>query len=273
MSLDQNDQTSIKSDSDLASGSGHNANDLSFLAYIIGASVLMGSILISATLFYSLKQFSGSPVVDSSSNSAPAAAQQPQGTQQPAAAPSAAAPTGPVVVALKSNVPFLGSANAKVTVVEYADYQCPYCEQFYSKTWPELKAKYVDNGKIKFLYQDFAFLGPDSNTAAEASHCAADQNKFWQYHDYLFSNQGAEGSSWAIASHQKEFAQAIGLNTVKFGQCLDSGKYKQEVLDETAQGKTYGVTATPSVFINGTLILGAQPLANFEQAIDAALSK
>jgi protein-disulfide isomerase len=136
---------------------------------------------------------------------------------------------------------------------------------------PVLKTKYISTGEIKFVYQDFAFLGPDSNTAAEASHCAADQNKFWQYHDYLFTNQGQEGSAWATADHQKQFAAAVGLNAAKFNQCLDSGKYKQEVLDETAAGKSYGVSGTPSVFVNGSIIVGAQPLASFEQAIDAAL--
>jgi protein-disulfide isomerase len=116
-------------------------------------------------------------------------------------------------------------------------------------------------------------LGPDSNTAAEASHCAADQNKFWQYHDYLFNHQGQEGSSWATAEHQKEFAKAVGLNAAQFSQCLDSRKYKQEVLDETSSGRSYGVTGTPTVFVNGAAIVGAQPNASFTAAIDSALNK
>jgi len=157
--------------------------------------------------------------------------------------------------------------------VEYADYECPFCEKFFTQVFPDLKSKYIDTGKIKWVYQDFAFLGPDSNTAAEASHCAADQNKFWQYHDYLFSHQGAEGSGWATADHQKQFAQAVGLNTSQFNGCLDSGKYKQEVLDETAAGRNYGVSGTPTVFVNGTPVVGAQPVTAFEQAIDAALNK
>lgn len=245
------------------------AKDLGFVAYVIGASVLVGAVLISATLFYNFKMVlkrmdAGSTIVAAQNTQAQAAPQ--------AAAPAApAAPTGPVNIVLKPNTPFLGNANAKVTVVEYADYQCPFCEKWYTGVMSELKTKYIDNGKIKFVYQDFAFLGPDSNTAAEATHCAADQNKFWQYHNYLFSNQGAEGSGWATAIHQKEFAQAVGLNTTQFNSCLDSGKYKQEVLDETAAGKSYGVSGTPSVFVNGVIIVGAQPAASFEQAIDAAL--
>ncbi len=253
---------------------GESAKDLGFVAYVIGASVLVGAILISATLFYNFKMVfkrmdAGSTIVAAQNTQAQAAVP----SAAPTAAPAAAAPSGPVNITLKPNTPYLGSSNAKVTVVEYADYECPFCEQWFKNVFPDLKSKYIDTGKIKFEYQDFAFLGPDSNTAAEASHCAEDQNKFWQYHDYLFNNQGQEGSGWATALHQKEFAKAVGLNTTQFNSCLDSGKYKQQVLDETAAGKSYGVSGTPSVFVNGTIIVGAQPATSFEQAIDAALKK
>jgi protein-disulfide isomerase len=244
-------------------------------AYIIGGSILISAVLISGSLIYGFRAVVRQT---ESGNSAVTAAAQTQ--TAPVAQPTAVAPAQqqpaagtPVNIALKPNTPYLGSNSAKVTVVEFADYECPYCEQFFKNTWPELKAKYVVTGKIKFVYQDFAFLGPDSNTAAEASHCAADQNMFWQYHDYLFSNQGAEGSGWAAADHQKQFAAAVGLNTAQFDQCLDSGKYKQEVLDETAAGRSYGVTGTPTVFINGTPIVGNQSVQQFEQAIDSALAK
>lgn len=189
----------------------------------------------------------------------------------PVAPTAPADPSAPVNITLKSGTPTLGNDKAKVTVVEYADFQCPFCERWFKDAWPTIKSKYVDTGKIKFAYQDFAFLGADSNTAAEASHCAADQNKFWQYHDYLFTNQGAENGGWANLDNQKKFAQSVGLNTSQFNQCMDSGKYKKEVLDQTAAAKTYGVSGTPTVFINGVKLVGAQPASAFEQAIDAAL--
>lgn len=255
-------------DSEMASG--FLAAPASTAAYIVGACVIIGAILISASLFYNFKLVLGQmDKLSSLSAAAPAAPSAPaQGS------PSApAAPAGPVNITLAPNTPFLGSASAKVTVVEYADYQCPFCEQFYKNTWPDLKTKYVDTGKIKFVYQDFAFLGPDSITASEAAHCAADQNKFWQYHDYLFANQGQEGSAWATADHQKQFAKTVGLNTSAFNQCLDSHKYTTEVNNETAAGKSYGVTGTPTVFVNGSIIVGAQPAVSFESAIDAALKK
>ena len=253
-------------------------SDINFAAYVIGGSILLGAIILSASMLYIFKGLSQplNSAISAAGNTAQnTPAQQPSSpSQQPVAAQQPAAAAGtPVKITLKPNTPYLGSSNAKVTVVEYADYECPFCEQFFKTVFSDLKTKYIDTGKIKFVYQDFAFLGPDSNTAAEASHCAADQNKFWQYHDYLFSNQGPEGSGWATADHQKQFASTLGLNTSQFNSCLDGGKYKQEVLDETAAGRSYGVSGTPTVFINGTPIVGAEPAANFEQAIDAALKQ
>ncbi len=239
-------------------------------SFVIGGSIVLASLVLAAAMFVNfrmvLNRLGNLPAIMAQNSPAAPTAPAVAGAQ-------VAAPTGPVNITLKSNAPFLGKADAPVTVVEYADYECPFCEQWYKTVMPDLKTKYIDTGKVKFYYQDFAFLGPDSNTAAEATHCAADQNMFWQYHDYLFSNQGQEGSGWATASHQKQFAQAVGLNISQFNQCLDSGKYKQQVLDETDAGKSYGVSGTPSVFINGTIIVGAQPLQSFEQAIDAALKQ
>jgi protein-disulfide isomerase len=136
---------------------------------------------------------------------------------------------------------------------------------------PKLKSDYIDTGKVRFVYQDFAFLGQDSTTAAEATHCAAEQGKFWEYHDYLLKNQGQENAGWASANKQKIFAKTLGLNTSKFNQCLDSRKYQKKVEDQTNAGKNYGVSGTPTVFINGQKIVGAQPYNVFKQAIDSAL--
>ena len=238
-------------------------------AWIIATGILLGSIILSLSMFLSVRLL----VKSFSQNSTGLAVQAP-------VAPSAAVqnnagptptPGAPVNITLAANTPFLGNANAKVTVIEYADYQCPFCEQFEKNVWPQLKSQYVDTGKIKFVYQDFAFLGADSNTAGEAAFCAQDQNKFWEYHDYLFNHQGQENSGWATADKQKLFAGAVGLNTSQFSQCLTNGKHKQDVLNQTAAGKTYGVTGTPTVFVNGVSIVGAQPYNSFKTAIDNAL--
>jgi protein-disulfide isomerase len=236
-------------------------------ALILGGSILLAALLLSAAIFIDTKII----LKRLDNNSAAAGAQQAVQAADPGQGQQPAAQAGPVNINLKSDTPFLGNKDAKVTVVEYADYQCPFCEKWYTNVMSELKSKYINSGKIKFVFQDFAFLGADSNTAAEATHCAADQNKFWQYHDYLFTHQGQEGSGWATADHQKEFAKAVGLNTSQFNQCLDSGKYKQQVLDETAAGKTYGVSGTPTVFVNGKILVGAQPASALTALIDAAL--
>ncbi len=231
--------------------------------------ILLAAIIIAGSVFYNtkliIKAFSGKTGQTQNTGNAGTDNQQAANQNNPAKAPSQAN------INLKADVPYLGNKDAKVTVVEYADYQCPFCEKFYTSVMSELKTKYIDTNKIKFVFQDFAFLGADSATAAEATHCAADQGKFWQYHDYLFKNQGQENGGWAAASHQKEFAKTLGLNTGQFNQCMDSHKYSQEVQDETNAGKSYGVSGTPSVFVNGKIIVGAQPAANFEQAIEAAL--
>lgn len=248
--------------------------DYDYLAHVVGTALIAGALIISASVIYSFKtvgkQLSGTATVASSQNTVAQAPSQPSAAAQPLAP---AAPGVPVNIKLAANTPYLGSGTAKVTVVEYADYRCPFCERLFTTVLPDIKSKYIDTGEIKFIYQDFAFLGADSNTAAEASHCAADQNKFWQYHDYLFKNQGSESGDWASAVNEKIFAKTLGLNTTQFNSCLDSGKYKQEVLNETAAGKSYGVTGTPTVFVNGVAVVGAQPLTAFTSAIDAALKK
>jgi protein-disulfide isomerase len=171
------------------------------------------------------------------------------------------------------NTPFLGSANAPVTVVEYADYHCPFCEQFYTTDFPDIKTKYIDTGKVKFIYQDFPFLAPDSETAAEATQCANDQGQYWQFHDYLFNNQGPEGSNDLALSDEETIAKKLGLNTTKFDSCMTTGKYRAFVAQEKANAAAVGVQSTPTVFINGKMILGALPAASFDTAINAALGQ
>jgi protein-disulfide isomerase len=230
--------------------------------WAVPISILIAALIIAGAGFYNNKKLV--EIIDEKFTV------QTQGTGQQAQG-AAQAPTGPVKITLKDDAPFLGNKDAKVVVVEYADYQCPFCEKWFKEVYPQLKSKYIDTGKIKFVFQDFAFLGPDSTTAAEAAQCAKEQGKFWQYHDYLFSNQGPEHGGWAKAENQKNFAKAMGLNTSKFNSCLDTHKYAQEVQNQTAAGKSYGVTGTPTTFVNGKIFVGAQPFSTFEQAIEAEL--
>ena len=184
-------------------------------------------------------------------------------------------PSGPVNVSADDN-PFLGNPNAKVTVIEFSDFQCPFCRKFYTDTLPQIKKDYIDTSKIKFVYRDFPLsFHPGAVPAAEGAECARDQDKFWEMHDAIFDEQGKLGSGTVqfTADDVKKWAANIGLNTSKFNQCLDSGKYKQEVEKDLADGSAAGVNGTPATFINGRLVSGAQPFTAFKVVIDEELKK
>lgn len=191
----------------------------------------------------------------------------------PSAAPSA--PTAPtaVNVSVLSTDPVLGNPNAKLTIVEFADYQCPFCERFFTDVFPQIKKDYVDTGKAKFVYKDLAFLGKESVDAANAAKCAQEQNKFWEYHDKLYTSQSGENQGAFAPDKLKGFAAALGLNTAQFNTCLDSQKYNAQVTANQAEASKNGFNSTPSVAVGSTPIIGAQPYAQFKAAIDAELAK
>lgn len=195
----------------------------------------------------------------------------------PSQAPSqaAAAPTQPTPPA-KVNVdighfPVKGDKNAKVTVIEFADFQCPFCEKFFTQTEPSLIKDYADKGKIKFAFRNWAFLGQESTYAAQGAECANEQGKFWEYHDYLYSHQGQENSGTFNKDKLEGFAPSIGLDADKFRNCLETDKYAEKVKEDYTAGQGAGVNGTPATFVNGILISGAVPYATFQQAIDTAL--
>lgn len=167
----------------------------------------------------------------------------------------------------------LGEANAPVTIIEYGDFQCPFCDRFFRETEPVLREKYVKTGKAKLIWRDFAFLGPESTWAANAARCAGEQGKFWEYHDYLFNNQQGENRGAFSKDNLKSFASVLSLDKGKFSACFDSDKYASEIQKQTKEGGEAGVQGTPSTFINGKIYVGALPTATFIQIIDAELNK
>lgn len=176
----------------------------------------------------------------------------------------------PVKVELGS-LPILGEENAKISIVVFSDYQCPFCEGFFKNVEPILRNEYVKTGKAKIAWHDFAFLGAESFLAAEAARCANDQGNFWQYHDVLFNRQNGENQGTFSKENLKSFALELDLNQEEFDACLDSGKYTQAVKDDTDYGKTIGVQGTPATFINGELIEGvdpSNPFARFKILLD-----
>ena len=162
-----------------------------------------------------------------------------------------------------------GNANAKVTIIEFSDYECPFCGRHFAETYPQIVKEYVDTGKVKLVFRDFPLsFHPDAQKAAEAAECAGEQNKYWQMHDKLYTNQQA-----LDVESLKIYAKDIGLNTATFNACLDDGKMVDEVAKDFADGQSYGVTGTPAFFINGRFIAGAYPFADFKKIIDEELAK
>jgi protein-disulfide isomerase len=167
---------------------------------------------------------------------------------------------------------FQGDQNAPVTLIEFSDFQCPYCGKFATETEQQIYDQYIKTGKLRFGYIHFTFLGQESQWAAEASECANDQNAFWAYHDYLFAHQSGENLGAFNKDNLKKFAVTLNLNADQFNQCLDSGKYTDMVKSQTSMAQSLGVSSTPTMVINGKVLLGAQPFSTFQQVIDSDLS-
>ncbi len=176
-------------------------------------------------------------------------------------------------IEVPAGIPVLGDNNASVTIVEFADFQCPFCGEWQKTIYPQIKKDFIDTGKARFVFMNFPFLGDESNRAAEAAKCATDQNKFWEYHDKLYASQNGENEGAFADVKLKAFAKDLNLNIEEFNSCFDSGKYKQEVADSFGKGSVYGVTSTPTVFINGYKSEGVAPFENYKQIIESELSK
>src|SRR5581483_11018234 len=166
-----------------------------------------------------------------------------------------AAPRTPLAPAKTSAGRVLGNPDAPVTIDIYSDFQCPICRRA-DLTIQALAPKYIDTGKVKVVYHNFAFIGNESVRAAEAAECANDQGKFWQYATYLFDHQTGENVGAFSDANLKRFAQDLQLDTTSFNSCFDSNKYASLIQEELKQGQALGIQATPSFFINGQFIQG-----------------
>lgn len=175
--------------------------------------------------------------------------------------------------------PVLGREDAPITIVEFSDYQCPYCRKHFTGAFATLKTTYIDAGKVRYFFRDFPIdsIHPYARKAAEAAHCAGDQGKFWEMHDVMFQNQGA-----LMQDNLKGFARNMKLDLDGFNVCLDNGKYAKSVETDVAAGSAAGVTGTPGFFIGktgkdgtitATALKGAQPASAFTQVIDRLLDE
>ncbi len=172
--------------------------------------------------------------------------------------------------------PVLGSNNAPITMIEFGDYQCYYCNQFYHNTEPDIVKNYIDTGKVRMVFKDFVIIGQDSVNAAHAAHCAQEQGKFWQYHDALYNNWAGENTGWASSSNLLKFANNVGLNATQFGQCMSESRYISTVQGSLSNAKDLGLTGTPDFFILSpdktvSKIVGAQPYEAFDELFKSKL--
>jgi len=194
--------------------------------------------------------------------------------QQISPVPSSQAITQPDITGFA----FEGNANAPVTIVEYGDYQCPFCMRFYENTFPQLKTDYIDAGKVKFVWKDFVLFtqpsqGPDSQWAAESAQCANDQGKFFAFHGALMALHLDETNPDLTMAQLNGFAQKFGLNQQTFAACMSNHTYSNRVSASRDEGAALGIRATPSFWANGTIIEGAVPIDTFAAKIGAMLKK
>jgi|SRR5688572_5905112 protein-disulfide isomerase len=170
-------------------------------------------------------------------------------------------------IALSDKDPSLGSANAPVTLVEFSDFQCPFCLRV-APTMKQIRATYGD--KVRVVWKDFPLtqIHPQAFKAGEAGQCAAEQGKFWEFHDRVFENQQA-----MLVDDLKRYAASVGVDAARFNACLDSSQQAEVVRDGVAQGTRLGINSTPTVFINGRRVSGAQPYEVFAAIIDEELSR
>lgn len=165
----------------------------------------------------------------------------------------------------------MGSAGAPVAIEEWADYQCPACGTFARTTERQLFETYVNAGRVRFTYRNFAFLGAESRWAAEAAECAADEGRFWEFHDLLYASQAGENRGAFAKEKLKAMGATIGLGA-SFAACVDSGKHERAVRDEAVEGQALGVQATPTLIVNGRLVRGAVSMDQLRAIIDPLLT-
>ena len=174
--------------------------------------------------------------------------------------------------------PILGDPNAPVTLIEFGDYQCHFCNVHFHNTEHKLLENFIKTGKVKMIFKDFTIIGPDSVNAAHGTHCANDQGKFWEYHDILYNNWTGENNGWASSDNLLRFAQEIELDIDQWSDCMIDERYSQIISNSSKDARELGITGTPAFFVIGpdnkiTRISGAQPYESFEKTFNSELEK
>lgn len=215
---------------------------------IVLAAVMIGGAILFATFYKGGAGSAGNNVLGAGNNAAGAAL-----------VPSSASTTA--ILALGPRDAILGNKNAPVTIIEYGDYQCPFCAEYFENVQPVISQQYVDTGKAAMVFRNFAFLGPESIAAAEAAECAEDQNQLWPYHDALYnakaadySKGGSEDDGVLNRTLFLNIAKQLNLNMTDFTNCIDTNKYASLVAQEKTDAAAIGVQSTPATFVNGVMV-------------------
>ena len=191
-------------------------------------------------------------------------------------APSAEPARVTMETLLANGSPVLGSPDAPITLVEFGDYQCHYCNVFFHDTEGDILRNYVETGKVKMIFKDYNIIGPDSVTASHGAHCASDQGMFWEYHDILYDNWAGENNGWASSENLLRFAGSVGLDIDWWSECMTGGDHSQRIVASNDDAAALGLTGTPAFFVIGPDgqvegLSGAQPYEIFEGAFEKAL--
>lgn len=233
--------------------------------YLLPISILAAAVLIAGSVIYS----SGKKVISNPKTNSNQEEIELGVGQKPKPAVSVAD-----ILKVKEDDVILGDPKAPVTIIEYGDYQCPFCARFSKETEPLLRENYIRDGKAKMIFRNYQFLGPESFAAAEAVECAKDQKQFWAYHDAIYQTELADGRENNGNLNEELFvslAKELGLNIDLFNNCLQSHKYKTEIEKEITEAQQVGVDSTPTTFVGEMKIIGALPYAQFKEAIDRLL--
>jgi len=191
-------------------------------------------------------------------------------------------PQGPAKITmetfLSNGSPILGDSNAPVTLVEFGDYQCHFCNVFFHSTEGDILTNYVETGKVRMIFKDYNIIGPDSVNASHGAHCANDQGMFWEYHDILYNNWTGENNGWASSENLLRMAQEIGLDVEVWSQCMIDGNHSQVIVASNDDARALELTGTPAFFVIGpdgkvTRLFGAQPYETFERTFETELEK
>ena len=187
-----------------------------------------------------------------------------------------AAPPEVIALLLDNGYTPLGDEDAPVTLVEFGDYQCHFCNVFFHNTESDIISDYVDEGLVKMVFRDFTIIGPDSITAAHGARCAEEQGLFWEYHDVVYSSWDGENTGWASLNNLHSYADEAGLDVQAWSECMESGEYYNLVSASTQDARSLGLGGTPAFFViapNGVVlkIQGAQPFEVFERVFDEIL--